>query len=72
MYKYIKSKILFKIINFLIYKKRKKNKFYSKVHNIVLNIFSYLPFIKLSQFFFLTNTDKYTQYKYLYDNIYIQ
>ena len=69
MFNYLKSKILFNLINFLLKKKLSKNKYYTIFHNIILNFFSYLPYIKLSQLFFLTGTDKYTQYKFLYDNV---
>ncbi len=69
MLRYFKSKILFKIINFLIKKKNNGDRLYSIIHNIIVDLFSYFPFIKLSQLFFLTGTDKYTQYKFLYDDI---
>ena len=69
MFKYFKSKILFSLVNFLLKKKLMKHKYYTVVHSIILNFFSYLPSIKLSQLFFLTGTDKYTLYKSLYDNV---
>lgn len=69
MIKFLKNKIFFNLVNFLLNKKKEDSKFFSIMHNTLINILSFVPYIKLSQLFFVTGTDKYTQYKFLYDNI---
>ena len=69
MIKYLRSKVFFRLVNFLLNKKKEKHRFFSALHNLVVNFFSCLPTTKLSQLFFLTGTDKYTNYKFLYDNV---
>ena len=57
------------MVNFLLNKKKKNSKFFSIIHDFLVNLISLFPSVKLSQLFFVTGTDKYTQYKFLYDNI---
>ena len=66
--KFLKGFLFHNLILFLLKKINEGSSFFF-IHGFILNFLSYMPGIRLSQLFFVTGTDKYTQYKFLYDNV---